>query len=426
MYRDTNHFFDEVKSGNATTIDIKNYVRTITDNHSLELLKSLNFDFLCYKDYYISEIESEISTELINEKIKEYHSIGIEVPKHIYKNPINIELNKKNGNKNLNETGEQLDLEQMFYPHRLFTLNQLERYLKDLLEPMLKKERFLKNLFEFENLRDNLESYLFWIKNHEQEGILYDLELLIKTKNASLKELINQKENETKSNELKSNLYIEINELFQEVLRISNQSNFYFDFCTSSIYSDNYNERLKDHIEIEIDTNEVEFIKKELKKIKYNYERTKKHEYWNNLNLNYLKTSTEKKIDFLIRKCELKGVTLEVNEKTYFDFLDNAYNSQIQIKNNKHDNIFSNNGFVLFEYILKNFINSDKGRYEDLSYYYRRLFQDKYIHQKSAPFKEWFEDNYDESFSKIKTEYQTKKPQRFNNYLIALEWFKSQ
>lgn len=92
---------------------------------------------------------------------------------------------------------------------------------------------------------------------------------------------------------------------------------------------------------------------------------------------------------------------------------------------NKYEHIFSNNGFELFEYILQNHISKETGRYEDLSYYYRRLYTDKYIHQKSTPFKEWFEETYNEYFTKIKTEIATKNPQRLNNYSTALEWFKS-
>lgn len=95
----------------------------------------------------------------------------------------------------------------------------------------------------------------------------------------------------------------------------------------------------------------------------------------------------------------------------------------------KHEHIFSNNGFELFEYILnENFIKQKgkRGRYKQLSYFYWRLFNDKYIHQKSEPFKNWFMKTYDDEFSKINTETDTETPQRKKDYSSALEWFKQQ
>lgn len=96
--------------------------------------------------------------------------------------------------------------------------------------------------------------------------------------------------------------------------------------------------------------------------------------------------------------------------------------------NIKHEHIFSNNGFELFEYILnENFIKQKgiKGRYKQLSYFYWRLFNDKYIHQKSEPFKNWFMKTYDDEFSKINTETDTETAQRKKDYSTALEWFKT-
>lgn len=104
------------------------------------------------------------------------------------------------------------------------------------------------------------------------------------------------------------------------------------------------------------------------------------------------------------------------------------YSKQKTDETEKNNNIFSNNGFILFDHILTEYIkqNGFKGRYEDLSYYYRRLFKDKFIHQKPEPFREWFQDEFDEIFSKIKTIEQTENKQRKENYSNALNWFKSQ
>lgn len=89
--------------------------------------------------------------------------------------------------------------------------------------------------------------------------------------------------------------------------------------------------------------------------------------------------------------------------------------------------MFCNNGFELFEHILSEYIKpkNTNGRYEDLSYFYRCLFDDNFIHHKPEPFRIWFMKKYTEEFSKIKTKQQTRNALRKKNYALALDWFKS-
>ncbi|MBA0882828.1 hypothetical protein [Flavobacterium undicola] len=119
----------------------------------------------------------------------------------------------------------------------------------------------------------------------------------------------------------------------------------------------------------------------------------------------------------------------EEKEPEPFDLLDTSTvkKNTIIIKE-KYGEMFSNNGFDLFEHILNEFVKQKNttGRYEDLSYYYRCLFEDKFIHQKPAPFRLWFIKEYEEDFSKIKTKTQTTNSQRKKDYSTALEWFKLQ
>ena len=91
-------------------------------------------------------------------------------------------------------------------------------------------------------------------------------------------------------------------------------------------------------------------------------------------------------------------------------------------------NMFSNNGFKLFEYILSEYVKPKNtiGRFEDLSFFYRCMFDDKYIHQRPEPFRDWFIREYKDEFSKIKTKAQTTNPQRKKDYSTALEWFNTQ
>lgn len=101
-------------------------------------------------------------------------------------------------------------------------------------------------------------------------------------------------------------------------------------------------------------------------------------------------------------------------------------------ENNLHNDIFSNNGFELFSYILKNFIapKGERGRYADLSFYYWRMFDatPKFIHQRPEPFKNWFCQTYQESFEKIKTltEVTDQKGNRNRHYSTAIDWFNKQ
>ncbi len=94
--------------------------------------------------------------------------------------------------------------------------------------------------------------------------------------------------------------------------------------------------------------------------------------------------------------------------------------------NTKHDNVFANNGFILFEHILTEYVAKNRGRQSDISYYYHRMFNDKYIHQKPFSFSRWYSDIYDKDISKLKTLEQVKNQNRYNNYSTALAWFKHQ
>lgn len=111
------------------------------------------------------------------------------------------------------------------------------------------------------------------------------------------------------------------------------------------------------------------------------------------------------------------------------ELLDLSGTTAVENKITKHHyKIFSENGFTLFEYILVEYVNPKKasGRYEDLSYYYRCLFRDDFIHQKPEQFRSWFMDLYDEEFTKIKNLQIDPRSQRSKNYSHALEWHKTQ
>lgn len=93
---------------------------------------------------------------------------------------------------------------------------------------------------------------------------------------------------------------------------------------------------------------------------------------------------------------------------------------------NKHPNMFINDSFKLFEYILNNHITENRGRINDISFYYWKMYNDNYIIQKPFPFVEWFTKLYNVESFQIKTLNTTQNPNRLKHYSNSLDWFKLQ
>lgn len=93
---------------------------------------------------------------------------------------------------------------------------------------------------------------------------------------------------------------------------------------------------------------------------------------------------------------------------------------------NKHPNMFINGSFKLFEYILNNHITENRGRINDISFYYWKMYNDNYIIQKPYPFVEWFTKLYNVESFQIKTLNTTQNPNRLKHYSNSLDWFKLQ
>lgn len=113
-----------------------------------------------------------------------------------------------------------------------------------------------------------------------------------------------------------------------------------------------------------------------------------------------------------------------------FDLFDtSAVENEIKIIKEPNGEMFSNNGFELFEYILTELVKpkETKGRKSDLIYYYWEMHNNnpQYIHQRPAPFFNWFEKEYKETTGQLKTYYNVKTAQRIKDYSTALDWFKS-
>ena len=209
-------------------------------------------------------------------------------------------------------------------------------------------------------------------------------------------------------------------------------------------YKSDYPNLIEYYIKRHIDNDEINFIDSEIRYIKeYIRPITENHitevEEIGELDLKKWMiesdlSSYNKIISFLeIKKSELETASNTIFTKiTLSENLDLSNTSKIEnnitIINEPSGEMFSNNGFKLFEHILNEYVKpkNTQGRYEDLSYYYRCLFEDKFIHQKPETFRLWFIKTYDEEFTKIKTKLQATSPQRKKDYSSALDWFKPQ
>ncbi len=96
---------------------------------------------------------------------------------------------------------------------------------------------------------------------------------------------------------------------------------------------------------------------------------------------------------------------------------------------NKHEHIFANDGLVLFKELINNHIEIGRGRHRDIIYFYWRMYNDKYIHQRPQRFLTWFLDESNlsiesDSTIQLKTLDEVKNKARYNKYKTALDSFK--
>lgn len=174
-------------------------------------------------------------------------------------------------------------------------------------------------------------------------------------------------------------------------------------------------------------------LKEKLSKYIYNKSETEIKDFIDKIELNYL-PNTRINIEVWKFSPEMLRVDSMMvgslnREIEKIKFLENwiKENRELKpIKEPKHDHIFAKNGFILFEYLLNNDIKKKgvRGHKSDLYYFYRRLFNDKYIHQKPTQFFEWYNVKYNEEISQFKTLREVKNTDKFSFYSKALDWFK--
>ena len=96
----------------------------------------------------------------------------------------------------------------------------------------------------------------------------------------------------------------------------------------------------------------------------------------------------------------------------------------------KHNDIFCNNGFELFEYLLEHFVKpkGKRGHHKDVLFCYHKLYKNtpQYIHRRTQPFLDWYNKEYSDDISQTKTFDEVKNDNRERLYSNILDLFKQQ
>ena len=129
MFKNTTKFFEKVASGYLGQIDTENYIKKITNDFELKKLKVLKKDIQLFIDVYRAELQDKISNEMIEEKIKEYKIKEMELPINYFDAVIH-----KDTGEVLFEAGKEIDLEKLFFPFELYSINQVNFYIDNLIK----------------------------------------------------------------------------------------------------------------------------------------------------------------------------------------------------------------------------------------------------------------------------------------------------
>ena len=211
-------------------------------------------------------------------------------------------------------------------------------------------------------------------------------------------------------------------------------------FYTFKEYEKNFNDSLSLFLTDYFDSNELDFLieQKELYKICIenvviiqdglgNYFIKSKF-----LGINMIDEILNKVSDNFILAKKLNRSFIEIynfiieQERVYRIVNNIPFEKEIESNSETHSDIFKKSGFVLFDYILNNYVRNRRGRKSDLNFYYRKLYNDDFIIEscRAENFKEWYEINYNDDFGQIKTLSEVENESRNQNYTTSLEWFK--
>jgi len=201
---------------------------------------------------------------------------------------------------------------------------------------------------------------------------------------------------------------------FSDLFHRSKQDSFFWTYCPSQVYVTQFNDRLDHFLYKEPEKCELDFIENEIVEINSSFCDEKEFEQpdgdlfkYGDKELRHYIQVTEKfgnnfgfipdfiKLDFLDDEMVRRVIATQYKKLEYLRSRLSVANSKNQ-STNPHPSIFqSRQTFELFESLLERIGKS----HSDISFIYRSLVEDNFIHQKSvSEFSNWLEKYYSIGF----------------------------
>ena len=105
----------------------------------------------------------------------------------------------------------------------------------------------------------------------------------------------------------KTEVFNLFNKDFFEIYKFSHDNNFLYNFCSSEVYENHFDNCFTAFKSDQIDVNLIDFICAELTKLHNDFEEIKNEIFLDKSNLNFAAKSLKKKNDFLMQKAEFLG-----------------------------------------------------------------------------------------------------------------------
>jgi hypothetical protein len=158
MFNNTNDFFDLVREGNVSQIDIQEFVYKKTKKHKTDKLTTLLKDIEFYLFTEKENLIAEITPEMWEEKHNYYKAKGENIPyKEIENIMIKLKKNKGIDTKDEPKYYRYYDEIELFFPTEFFCIYQLKNYITKLIQNTNAKQ---DNLFLKSNSFNNFNQYI--------------------------------------------------------------------------------------------------------------------------------------------------------------------------------------------------------------------------------------------------------------------------
>jgi hypothetical protein len=160
--------FDLIRFGESTDYEIIKFLKGLSNDYDIDLLKSLLKDIDLYLFFEIEDKECEFSSEDIETEIQNRNSKGLTIPYHKQTKETDLTERQKENRNKLEKTGvvfskePRINIESLLFPYEFYNIYKLKNAIKSkLLEVTNKVNSETKNL---NNINDN-QNIEFHFKN---------------------------------------------------------------------------------------------------------------------------------------------------------------------------------------------------------------------------------------------------------------------